>query len=121
MELENCDDMRDSRAIESGATGLLKILFPDKHPSEEEFYRFCVNPALEMRQRVRDELSKLDPEYMPVSMRSKYPDHFQCEHRKPQFVDPGKAEFGQVPSEVEVSLDSTTGGWKLVGGTTDGV
>jgi len=29
----------------SGTTGLLKILFPDKDPSEEEFYKYCVNPA----------------------------------------------------------------------------
>jgi ATP-dependent Lon protease len=28
MELTNCDDMRDSKAIEAGATGLLKMLFP---------------------------------------------------------------------------------------------
>jgi hypothetical protein len=27
MELINCDDMRDSRGIEAGATGLLKILY----------------------------------------------------------------------------------------------
>ena len=85
--------MRDSRAIESGATGLLKILFPHKTPSEEDFYRFCVNPALEMRQRVRDELSKLDREYTPVSMRSKYPDRFQTEHREPQFVESDGTEY----------------------------
>lgn len=86
--LTDCDDMRDSRALESGATGLLKILFPHKAPSEEDFYRFCVNPALEMRQRVRDELSKMDREYTPVSMRSAFPDEFQLNHRKPQFVEP---------------------------------
>ena len=32
MELQNCDDMRDSKAVEAGATGLLKILFPDQRP-----------------------------------------------------------------------------------------
>lgn len=80
MELYNCEDMRDSKAIEAGATGLLKILFPDKSPSEEEFYKYCVNPALELRQRVRDELCKMDREYIPLSIRSKYPDDFQRNH-----------------------------------------
>ena len=54
MELTNCDDMRDSKAIEAGATGLLKMLFPDKQPSDTHFYKYCVNPAIELRQRVRD-------------------------------------------------------------------
>jgi len=41
--LQNCDDMRDSKAVEAGTTGLLKILFPDQDPNEEEFYQYCVN------------------------------------------------------------------------------
>jgi len=86
MELQNCDDMRDSKGIEAGATGLLKILFPDKDPSEEDFYKYCVNPALEMRQRVHDELCKLDREYDAVTFKSKYPDDFQCNHRLVRFV-----------------------------------
>lgn len=89
MELENCDDMRDSKAIEAGATGLLKILFPDKAPSEEEFYTFCVNPALELRQRVRDELCKLDREYVPMTFRSKIPDEFQRSHRLVFYIEEG--------------------------------
>lgn len=86
MELQNSDDMRDSKAIEAGVTGLLKIIFPDKKPSEEEFYKYCVNPALEMRQRVRDELCKLDREYVPVTFKSKLPDDFQRNHRLVRFV-----------------------------------
>lgn len=108
MELVNCDDMRDSRGIESGATGMLKILFPDQQPSEEDFYRYCVNPALEMRQRIRDELTKLDREYTPISMRSKHPDEFQRTHRKVTFVDASTetAEYysGELPSDEE-SID----------------
>jgi ATP-dependent Lon protease len=106
MILENCDDMRDSRAIESGATGLLKILFPDRTPSQEDFYRFCVNPTLEMRQRVRDELCKLDREYTPISMRSAYPDEFQIRHRKPQFVDPNTIDFGELSQQSESEAES---------------
>jgi len=104
--LENCDDMRDSRAIESGATGLLKILFPDRTPSEEDYYKFCVNPALEMRQRVRDELCKLDREYIPISMRSAYPDEFQIHHRKPQFVDPDTIDFEKLPQQAESKTEA---------------
>lgn len=88
MELINCDDMRDNRAVEAGATGLLKILFPDKEPTEEDFYLFCVNPALELRQRVRDELCKLDREYTPVTFNSKIPDEFQLGHKMVYYTDP---------------------------------
>jgi len=102
MDLINCDDMRDSRGIEAGATGLLKVLFPNKEPSEEEFYRYCVNPALEMRQRVRDELSKLDREYTPLTMQSRYPDHFQRNHRLPSFVDPEKVEKFDPSKKIEL-------------------
>lgn len=87
MELQNCDDMRDSKAIEAGATGLMKILFPDKAPTEDDFYHYCVNPALELRQRVRDELCKLDREYVPVTFKSKLPDAFQQNHRLASYAD----------------------------------
>lgn len=99
MELYNCDDMRDSKAIEAGATGLLKILFPDKDPAEEEFYRFCVNPALELRQRVRDELCKLDREYVPTTFKSKIPDEFQIHHQAAGYTDPAS-----IPAQIMASV-----------------
>jgi len=103
MELTNCDDMRDTKAIESGASGLLKILFPNKSPNDEEFYRFCVNPALEYRQRIRDELCKLDREYVAKTMKSKFPDQFQLQHQLPVFVEID--ENGKViASETEKSV-----------------
>jgi len=96
MELQNCDDMRDSKAVEAGATGLLKILFPDQDPSEEEFYRYCANPALELRQRIRDELCKLDREYVPVTFTSKIPDDFQQGHRLVSYSDPNSVPVSPV-------------------------
>jgi ATP-dependent Lon protease len=87
MELVDCDDMRDTKAIEAGASGLLKILFPDKNPTEEEFYKFCVNPAVELRQRIRDELCKLDREYTPHTIKSKFPDKFQETHVLPIYYE----------------------------------
>ena len=101
MELSNCDDMRDSKAIEAGATGLLKMLFPDKQPSDTDFYKYCVNPAIELRQRVRDELCKLDREYVPLTILSKVPDDFQSHHKKPSFADDSKPENSvSTPSET---------------------
>jgi ATP-dependent Lon protease len=87
IELDNCEDMRDTKAIEAGASGLMKIIFPHKNPTEEEFYKFCVNPAVELRQRIRDELCKLDREYIPVTIKSKYPDNFQEKHKLPQYYE----------------------------------
>jgi len=68
MRLVGCDDLRDRKAIARLATGFLKLLFPDLKPTEEQFREFCVKPAVELRQRVRDELHKLDPEYAKVSI-----------------------------------------------------
>lgn len=96
MELQNCDDMRDSKAVEAGATGLLKILFPDQDPSEQEFYLYCANPALELRQRVRDELCKLDREYVPVTFTSKIPDDFQRGHKLASYSDPSTIPVSSI-------------------------
>ena len=100
MELQNCDDMRDSKAVEAGAAGLLKILFPDQDPTEEEFYLYCANPALELRQRVRDELCKLDREYVPVTFNSKIPDEFQRGHRLVNYSDPSSIPVPTVSQPV---------------------
>jgi ATP-dependent Lon protease len=109
IELKNCDDMRDNRAIENGATGLLKILFPDKDPSEEDFYHYCVNPALEMRQRVRDELCRMDREYEPITMTSIYPDNFQLNHQQPKYIDVEALKSISVMEKWEPEVESDEG------------
>ncbi len=60
-----CENMfiRDETAIISNAAGLLKILYPDLRVSRNAFYNFCVLPAVEMRQIVRNQLWQLDEEY----------------------------------------------------------
>jgi ATP-dependent Lon protease len=105
MQVENCDDMRDSKNVEAGATGLLKILFPDKQPSEQDFYSYCVNPAVEFRQRVRDELCKLDREYAPITMKTSYPDEFQKYHRPAKYIDPNDLPQYQTHLQVPISSD----------------
>ncbi|NLK72538.1 MAG: BREX system Lon protease-like protein BrxL [Clostridiales bacterium] len=111
IELFHCEDMRDAKAIEAGASGMLKILFPNKQPSEEEFYKFCVNPALELRQRVRDELCKLDREYVPVTIHSKWPDDFQKNHKLPVFTPPDEIEGEEnlLNNKFENVLDEDIG------------
>ena len=104
MELYDCEDMRDTKAIEAGASGLLKILFPNKNPEEREFYEYCVNPASEYRQRIRDELCKLDREYIPKTFKSKYPNEFQLTHKLPSFYS---EELEDEESENAEELEKT--------------
>ena len=68
MTLVNCNDLRDRKAIARLAAGFLKLLFPDIKPTEQQFKEFCVKPAVQLRQRVRDELNTLDPEYAKVEI-----------------------------------------------------
>lgn len=116
LHLPSCDDMRDNKAIARIAEGYLKLLFPDLNVDEAEFIEFCVNPALRMRQQIRDELSKIDKEYAWVSIRSGIPDEFQELHpsEKPPVdegqpkADPLAAERPPVPMTIELK-DGQTG------------
>jgi len=80
LNLPQCEDMRDNKAISRLTEGYLKLLFPDLELTEEEFTLYCVNPALRMRQQIRDELSKIDQEYKWVTIKSQSPDEFQLSH-----------------------------------------
>ena len=80
LHLPQCEDMRDNKAIARLAEGYLKLLFPDLDVSDEEFISYCVNPAVRMRQQIRDELSKIDQEFEWVTIKSQIPDEFQLSH-----------------------------------------
>lgn len=80
LNLPQSEDMRDNKAIARLAEGYLKLLFPDLALNEEEFITYCVNPAVRMRQQIRDELSKIDQEYKWVTIKSESPDEFQLTH-----------------------------------------
>jgi ATP-dependent Lon protease len=69
LRLVGTDDMRDKKAIERIAAGFLRLLFPDLHPTSDEFLQYCVEPSIQLRQLVRDQLSKLDPEFRTVLIR----------------------------------------------------
>ena len=99
LRLPSCEDMRDNKAISRIAEGFLKLLFPDLVVTDEQFIEFCVNPALRMRQQIRDELSKIDPEYAWVSIRSSNPDEFQLLHPTERPSQDGAAKLDPLSPE----------------------
>lgn len=64
--IRGTSDRRDLTAITRLASGFCKLLFPHGQFAEEEFRDYCVLPAIALRQRVRDQLSLLDPEYSRI-------------------------------------------------------
>ena len=113
MRLPACDDMRDHKAVARIAEGFLKLLFPDLQVTDEEFVEYCVNPAVRMRQQIRDELARLDQEYQWVTIKSEHPDDFQLSHpeEKPESE---KAEepvdmLGPDRKPIETTLNITEG------------
>jgi len=63
LKITGTQDMRDVKAIQRLVTGYLKLLFPHLEPTDSEFLEYCIKPAIRLRQTVRDQLCKLDPEY----------------------------------------------------------
>lgn len=57
------EDRRDITAITRLASGFCKLLFPHGAVSSDDFRSYCLQPAVLLRQRVRDQLTLLDPEY----------------------------------------------------------
>ena len=115
LNLPGCEDMRDKKAIQRISEGYLKLLFPDLNLTDEEFVEFCVNPAVRMRQQVRDELAKLDPEFAWTTINSAIPDEFQATHPtvKPNPkdesapVDPLATNRVVEPAQIEIKEGQT--------------
>ena len=59
-------DTRDLEAIKRLCTGFLKLLFPHvKKPSDistDDFWEYCLNPAIQMRKIIIGQLGIIDPE-----------------------------------------------------------
>lgn len=66
--LTGCDDLRDQKAVVRLASGFMKLLYPDMGCTEQEFALHCLRPAVELRQRIRDELHKMDQEFAKVEI-----------------------------------------------------
>ncbi len=111
LELPRCEDMRDTKAVCRLAEGFLKLLFPHLEPTEEDFVKYCVNPAVRMRQQIRDELSKIDREYKWVTIKSRMPDEFQLSHpeerpnaeEEKRRIDPLSPERAPQPGTVDIA------------------
>jgi len=110
LHLPQCEDMRDNKAISRLAEGFLKLLFPDLDLNEDEFVTYCVNPAVRMRQQIRDELSKIDQEYKWITIKSQMPDEFQLSHpdEKPapeedQKIDPLSPERNPEETVLDIA------------------
>ena len=70
MKITGTDDMRDKKAIERIVSAYLKLLFPDLRLTASEFEKYCIEPSIKLRQGIRDQLSRMDPEYKVVSIHS---------------------------------------------------
>ena len=68
----NTDSIRDKIAIWRLSAGLLKLLFPNLEVSRDDFYNYCLGPAIKLRQRIRDQLSLLDSEYKQMTISVEY-------------------------------------------------
>ncbi|QTA79053.1 CHP02688 [Desulfonema limicola] len=63
---ETHGDLRDQKAIQKLACGYLKLLYPDlSMVSPEQFEKYCLKPAIELRSNIRRQMSIMDPEYSP--------------------------------------------------------
>lgn len=69
LKVNGTNDMRDVKAIQRLTTGYLKLLFPNLDVTPEEFQQYCVEPSCQLRQSIRNQLSKIDPEYKVVKIR----------------------------------------------------
>ncbi len=59
-------DRRDIVAITRLAAGYCKLLFPHGQIEDNDFNEYCLKPAIRLRQKVREQLAILDPEYVRV-------------------------------------------------------
>lgn len=67
LEVPKIADKRDATAIIRISTGFLKLLFPHvrsiRDLNLEEFDTYCFSPAYEMREIIREQLHRIDPEF----------------------------------------------------------
>ena len=66
--LTGTNDQRDITAITRLAAGYCKLLFPHGEISDEDVAEYCLKPAIDLRQRIRNQLALLDPEYARVQI-----------------------------------------------------
>jgi len=63
---------RNEEALQSIASGMMKILFPHGEFTDEEFCRYCLTPAKKLRQLVWNQMQQLDGEYRQYDSQLSY-------------------------------------------------
>lgn len=70
LDIPKDADTRDTRAILKITTGYLKLLFPhishEDEISKEDFERYCLKPAIDMRKIIKNQISLIDSEFNDV-------------------------------------------------------
>lgn len=70
VSFESKADVRDSNAIKRIATAYMKLIFPHWQRPEDvdrdEFNMYCLEPARERRQIVKEQCHNIDPEFKPT-------------------------------------------------------
>ena len=64
--------IRNEESVRSIASGMMKILFPSGTVSDEDFCRYCLTPAKQLRQLVWDQLYLIDAEYRQYNAELKF-------------------------------------------------
>lgn len=63
---------RNEDAVQSIASGMMKLLFPHGEVSDEDFVHYCIRPARQLRQLIWDQLQMLDAEYRQYDNKIEY-------------------------------------------------
>ena len=70
LDCPSKSDVRDMTAVKRLCTGLVKLIFPHAETKEDilpdEFIKYCLNPALEMRRNIKKQLCVVDPKEFDV-------------------------------------------------------
>lgn len=63
---------RNEESVRAIASGLMKVQFPDGAVSDLDFRTYCLEPAIEYRQLVWDQLYRMDAEYRQYEQHLEY-------------------------------------------------
>jgi len=70
LQVPSGSDLRDTVAIKRLTTGFLKLLFPHvrdlRDINKEEFEKYCLEPAKQMRSIIKIQMSLRDSEFQPT-------------------------------------------------------